>query len=59
MNDVDISNTLFINEPVQYAEGKMYKPKNKKMNQYNRKSKKTKIPKGGGGRRFLSKEKYE
>jgi hypothetical protein len=55
MDDIPLS----IDKPAYYAEAKEYKPKNEKVNQHRRKPKKTYIPKGGGGRRFLSKGKYE
>ncbi len=59
MDDIDIPNISSIEKPAQYAEAKAYKPKNKKVNRNKWKSKKTSIPKGGGGRRYLSKGNYE
>jgi len=59
MDDIDIVHNIPIEKPSIYAEAKAYKPKNKKVNRNKWKSKKTSIPKGGGGRRFLSKGIYE
>ena len=59
MDDIDISNISSIEKPAQYVEAKEYKPKNEKVNKNKWKSKKTSIPKGGGGRRYLSKGNYE
>ena len=59
MDDIDVPNIPSIEKPVQYAEAKAYRPRNEKVNRNKWKPKKTSIPKGGGGRRFLSKGKYE
>tara|TARA_R110002020_G_scaffold260390_1_gene474636 strand:+ start:1663 stop:1845 length:183 start_codon:yes stop_codon:yes gene_type:complete len=59
MDDIDVPNIPSIGKPVQYAEAKAYRPRNEKVNRNKWKPKKTSIPKGGGGRRFLSKGKYE
>ena len=59
IDDINILNIPSIEKPAQYAEAKAYRPRNEKVNKNKWKPKKTSIPKGGGGRRYLSKGNYE